>query len=146
MIKEVPWGLQTRGGCTYSKSRTDSVLGTDVQQEVNSCGICQVGNDMEEYMKKEQVVGMDQIEWDKKLEQFVVTNPAPALLMTVGVQVLSQIQAQFVGRNVGRWGQLKNARSVEEHSLKDTGAMVCVCGMETLQAMGLGRTCWLRQN
>ena len=89
-------------------------------------------------MKQGQVVGVDHMEWDKKLEQFVVTNPAPALLMTVGVQVLSQIQAQFVGRNVGRWGQLKNARSVEEHSLKDTGAMVCVCGMETLQAMGLG--------
>ena len=55
-------------------------------------------------MKQGQVVGVDHMEWDKKLEQFVVTNPAPALLMTVGVQVLSQIQAQFIGRNVGRWG------------------------------------------
>ena len=61
-------------------------------------------------MKQGQVVGVDHMEWDKKLEQFVVTDPSPAPLITVRVQVSSQIQAQFVGWKVGRWGQLKKAR------------------------------------
>ena len=34
--------------------------------------------------------------------------------------------------------QLKNAKSTKESSLKDTGAMVCVCGMSTVLSMGLG--------
>ena len=78
------------------------------------------------------------MEWDKKLEKFVVSSPTMAPLMNVRVKVMSQIEAQFVGRKVGLWGQLKNARSTKECSLKDTGAMICVCGMSTVLSMGLG--------
>ena len=65
---------------------------------------------MDEFIERGQVVGMDHMEWDTRLDKFVATSPAPAPVMTVQVQVLSQVQAQFMGHKVSRWGQLKNAR------------------------------------
>ena len=46
-------------------------------------------------MEEGQDVGLDHMEWDKKLEKFVKTDPAPAPLMTVRFKVLSQVQKHF---------------------------------------------------
>ena len=57
--------------------------------------------------------------------------------MTVRIQVVSQVQKQFVGCRASRWAELGNTRSIRERDLKDTGAEVCVSGLETIRAMGL---------
>ena len=79
---------------------------------------------MEEFVEKGQDVGLDHMEWDKKLEKFVKTDPAPAPLMTFRVKVLAQAQKHFLKRKTWLWTRLGRATSIKEKSLKDMGAMV----------------------
>ena len=92
---------------------------------------------MEEFVEKGQDVGLDHMEWDKKLEKFVKTDPAPAPLMTVRVKVLSQVQKHFLKRKTWLWTRLGRATSIKEKSLKDKGAMVYLSDLETNRDMGL---------
>ena len=57
--------------------------------------------------------------------------------MSFRVRVLSQVQKQFLGWKTDKWTRLGRANSIKERSLKDTGAMVCLVGMETIKAMAL---------
>ena len=99
---------------------------------------------MEEFVEKGQDVGLDDMKWDKKLEKFVMTDPALAPLMTVMVKVLSQVQKHFLKRKSWLRTRLGRATSIKEKTLKDTGAMVCLSSLETIQEMVYRWTCWLR--
>ena len=71
---------------------------------------------MEEFVEKGQDVGLDDMKWDKKLEKFVKTDPAPAPLMTVRVKVLSQVQKHFLKRKMWLLMRLGSVNSIKEKS------------------------------
>ena len=81
--------------------------------------------------------GLDHMEWDKGLSKFVKTSPQDPPLMEVKVEVLSQVQKQFVGRRANQWKKLGSAKAVKEMALADTGAMVCTAGLNMMDAMGI---------
>ena len=100
---------------------------------VDECMVCMVGKAMKQFTEE----GIDHMEWDTRLKQFVKSNPQDPPLMGVQVKVLSQVQKQFLGRKARLWAQLGRSKPVRERGLADTGAMVCTAGLDTIKALGL---------
>ena len=114
-------GEESRGRCDMAR------------EEMDGCTVCMGGKAMEQFTEE----GIDHMEWDRRKERFVKTNPQEPPLMEVKVRVLYEVQKQFLGRKAKWWRQLGRSKPVGERGMADTGAQVCTAGLSTIEAMGL---------